>query len=151
MIKGTLDTSIAEAIKNKESYKLKVLRLIKSEFQKFETSGKDKSLDEATEIKILKKMQKQWKEELEAFIEAGRDTFDLTLELKYLETFIPKEMTEEEQKEISKKIIDTYLLGLPIEERKGMKHLGAIMKIINKEYPLINGKIVSEVYRSIIS
>lgn len=142
-----IDGLIANAMKSKEEYKLKVLRLIKSEYQKFITSGSGKQLDDSNEIKILKKMQKQWKEELEAFIEAGRETFDLTLELKYLETFIPAEMSDEEQRNAALNIINRYLLGLPIEERRTMKHLGAIMKIINAEYPTISGKLVSEIYR----
>lgn len=152
ILKDNLDTYIATAMTEgeKSKYKLKVLRLIKAEYQKFLTSGKDKVLDEATEIKILKKLQKQWKEELEAFINAGRETFDLTLELKYLETFIPKEMSEEEQKNIAQSIIDKYLRSLPVDERKTMKHLGAIMKIINTDNPMINGKLVSEVYRKTI-
>lgn len=66
ILKDNLDTYIATAMTEgeKSKYKLKVLRLIKAEYQKFLTSGKDKVLDEATEIKILKKLQKQWKEEL---------------------------------------------------------------------------------------
>lgn len=150
MLKENIDNFIAELIKNKQSYKVKVLRLIKSEYQKFETSGKDKVLDDATEIKILKKLQKQWKEELELFNKAGRDTLHLTLELEYLESFLPKEMTEEEQREKAADIIEKYLTGLPIEERKSMKYLGAIMKIIKDNYPTIDGKIVSEVYKKLL-
>lgn len=150
MIRETLDSLIAEAIKAKQNYKVKVLRLIKAEYQKYETSGKDKILNDAIELKILKKLQKQWKEELEAFIEAKRETFDLTLELKYLESFLPKEMTEEEQKDKAVTIIENYLKGLPIEDRQSMKHLGAIMKVINSQYPMINGKLVSDIYKKTI-
>jgi len=150
MIKEQLNDMIASAMKARQSNKLKVLRLIKSEYQKFITSGNDKELTDNEEVKILKKLQKQWKEELESFIKAGRDTFDLTLELKYLESFIPQELSEEEQSNIASKVINAYLKGLPIEERVSMKHLGAIMKIINKEYSGIQGKLVSELYRKLI-
>lgn len=151
MIKDKLNTLIAEALKSKENYKLKVLRLIKSEYQKFETSGADKKLDDSNEIKILKKMQKQWKEELDILIKAGRDSNSLKEELEYLESFLPKEMTEAEQKSAAKHVIMKYLIGFPLEERQSMKHLGAIMKIMNKEYPMINGKIVSDVFKGIIA
>lgn len=150
MIKETLDSLIAEAMKAKNNSKLKVLRLIKAEYQKFITSGKDKELDDNSELKILKKLQNQWKEELEAFKTAGRNIVDLTVELEYLESFLPKEMSEEQQKEYAQKIIDVYLKGLPIEERASMKYLGAIIKIVNKEYPFINGKLVSELYKKTI-
>lgn len=150
MIKEKLNNLIATAIKSKNPSKLKVLRLIKAEYQKFETSGSNKVLDDAAEITILKKLQKQWKEELEAFSAAGRDTTALAIELGYLEEFLPKELTEAEQEEVIRKIIIKYLQDLPIEERASMKNLGGIMKIIKKEYPSIEGKKVSEMYKSII-
>lgn len=150
MLREQLNDMIALAMKSKQSSKLKVLRLIKSEYQKFITSGNNSELTDNEEIKILKKLQKQWKEELEAFINAGRDAFDLTLELKYLESFIPKELSEKEQKDIATVVIEKYLKGLPIEERVSMKHLGAIMKIINKEYTGIQGKLVSDLYKELI-
>lgn len=150
MLREQLNDMIALAMKSKQSNKLKVLRLIKSEYQKFITSGNNSELTDNEEIKILKKLQKQWKEELEAFINAGRDAFDLTLELKYLESFIPKELSEKAQKDIATVVIEKYLKGLPIEERVSMKHLGAIMKIINKEYTGIQGKLVSDLYKELI-
>jgi len=150
MLREQLNDMIALAMKSKQSSKLKVLRLIKSEYQKFITSGNNSELTDNEEIKILKKLQKQWKEELEAFINAGRDAFDLTLELKYLESFIPKELSEKEQKDIATVVIEKYLKDLPIEERVSMKHLGAIMKIINKEYTGIQGKLVSDLYKELI-
>jgi len=151
IIKNNLDTFIAKVMKEQDNSKLKVLRLIKSEYQKFETSGADKKLDDSNEIKILKKMQKQWKEELDILTKAGRDNTSLKEELEYLESFLPKEMTEAEQKSAAKHVIMKYLIGFPLEERQSMKHLGAIMKIMNKEYPMINGKIVSEVFKGIIA
>ena len=58
MIKEKIDGLIAEAMKAKDSSKLKVLRLIKSEYQKFETTKDNKGnlniLDEGNEVKILK-------------------------------------------------------------------------------------------------
>ena len=151
IIKNNLDTFIAKVMKEQDNSKLKVLRLIKSEYQKFETSGADKKLDDSNEIKILKKMQKQWKEELDILTKAGRDNTSLKEELEYLESFLPKEMTEAEQKSAAKHVIMKYLIGFPLEERQSMKHSGAIMKIMNKEYPMINGKIVSEVFKGIIA
>lgn len=147
MLNENINTLIADAIKNKQNYKTKVLRLIKSEYQKFLTSGSNKELTDAEEIKILKKLQKQWKEELESLIKNNRETFDLTLEIKYLESFIPQELSEKEQRDIISKVIETYLKDIPVENRKTMQHLGGIMKIINSDYPTINGRFVAEVYR----
>ena len=150
MIREQIDNMIALAMKSGQYNKLKVLRLIKAEYQKYETAARDNYLDDAIEIKILKKMQKQWKEELDAFVNAGRDAFDLKLELEYLESFIPKEMSEQEKIDAATFVIEKYLKELPIEDRASMKHLGAIMKIINKEYAGIEGKLVADLYKKII-
>jgi uncharacterized protein YqeY len=147
MLKDKFNALIADAMKRKENYKTKVLRLIKSEYQKFLTSGSNKELTDAEEIKILKKLQKQWKEELESLIENNRETFDLTLEIKYLESFIPQELSEKEQRDIISKVIEKYLKDIPVKNRKTMQHLGGIMKIINSNYPTISGRFVAEVYK----
>ena len=154
MIKEKLDTLIANAMKAKDNSKLKVLRLIKSEFQKFETTKDNKGnlnvLSDANEIKILKKMYTQFIEETEAFRKAGRDVTEMEIENIYLKSFIPAEPSSEEQESLTRQVIEAYMAGLPIEERKGMKHLGSIMKIVKNTYPAIEGKMVSDIYKQII-
>ena len=147
MLKENINDLIAAAMKAREGNKVKVLRLIKSEFLKFLTTGSHKELTDAEEVKILKKLQKQWKEEIDAFNKAGREMPDLTLELEYLESFMPKEMSEGVQMEKANNIIEAYLKGLPIEERASMKYLGAVIKIINQEYPMIENKLISDLYK----
>ena len=103
-------------------------------------------------IKILKKLHKQWKDEWQSFIDAGRtkEALELGAELKTLEALIPAEPSEEETEAKIKDVIENYLLGLPVEERKSMKHLGAIMKLVKADNPLADGKLVSSVYKKII-
>jgi uncharacterized protein YqeY len=153
MIRDLLDVFIAHAMKEEKDkkYKLRVLRLIKSEYQKYETSGKDKILDDANEIKILNKLRSQWKESIEAFKSNGREVAELELEVKYLESLMPRELSIEEQKTKITEVINDYLKNVKEEDRNSMKHLGAIMKIINSKYPSIGGKLVSEIYKQIIS
>ena len=154
MYKEKIDTLIANAMKAKDNSKLKVLRLVKSEFQKFETTKDNKGnlnvLSDANEIKILKKMYTQFTEETEAFRKAGRDVTKMEIENNYLKSFIPEEPSSEEQESLARQIIETYLTGFPIEERRTMKHLGAIMKIIKDTYSCIEGKMVSEIYKEVI-
>lgn len=156
MYKETIDNLIKDAMLNKKTVDLKVLRLIKSEYQTFSTTKNNKGnlnvLDDVAEIKILKKLQKQWKDELDAFIKAGRteEALKLGAELKTLETLIPAEPSQEEIENKIKSIIESYLLGLPIEERASMKYLGAIMKLVKADNPLVNGKLISEIYKKII-
>ena len=74
----------------------------------------------------------------------------MEIENNYLKSLIPEEPSSEEQESLARQIIEAYLTGLPIEERRTMKHLGAIMKIIKDTYPCIEGKMVSEIYKKVI-
>lgn len=150
MLKEKLTSLIAEAMKDNNKSRLKVLRLIKSEYQKFETSGKDKKLTDADEITILKKLRKQWIEEIQLYRDANRDVTELSEELMNLDGFIPEELSEDKQYAIIQATMDKYFMDIPVIERKSMKHLGAVMKIIKQTYPIIEGKKVSEVYKEIL-
>lgn len=156
MLKEKIDKLIKKAILDENRADLKVLRLIKAEFQTFETSKDNKGnvnvLDDVQEVKILKKLHKQWKEEWESFVAAGRtkDALALGAEVKTLESFIPAEPSAEETEAAIKAIIEKYLMGLPVEERKSLKHLGAVMKLVKAENPLVEGKTVSDIYKKII-
>ena len=61
MLKENIDNLIKTALLNKKKTDLKVLRLIKSEFQTFETSKDNKGnlnvLDDVQEVNILKKLK----------------------------------------------------------------------------------------------
>lgn len=156
MYRENIDELIKKAMLAQKKLDLKVLRLIKAEYQTFSTTKDNKGnlnvLDDVQEIKILKKLHKQWKDEWQSFIDAGRtkEALELGAELKTLEALIPAEPSEEETETKIKNVIESYLLGLPIEERKSMKHLGAIMKLVKADNPLADGKLVSSVYKKII-
>lgn len=157
MYRENIDELIKKAMLAQKKLDLKVLRLIKAEYQTFSTTKDNKGnlnvLDDVQEIKILKKLHKQWKDEWQSFIDAGRtkEALELGAELKTLEALIPAEPSEEETETKIKNVIESYLLGLPIEERKSMKHLGAIMKLVKADNPLADGKKVSEIYKKVIN
>ena len=54
MIRNNIETLIAEAMKSKDTVRLSVLRMVKSEFVKAEKDGN--TIDEATEATMLSKM-----------------------------------------------------------------------------------------------
>lgn len=155
MYKESIDNLIKTAMLNKNLTDLKVFRLIKAEFKTFSTTrgnnGNLNVLDEAAEIKILKKLHKQWKEEYDSFVTVGRDkeAAELNEELKVLEALIPAEPSQEEIESKIKTIIENYLMGLPIEERASMRHLGIIMKLVKAEIPTVDGKLVSSIYKKL--
>ena len=83
-------------MKNQDSVKVNVLRLIKTEFVKKEKEGKE--LTEAIEATILTKMVAQREDSINQFTKANR--FDLVekeqAELSILKEFAPKEVSEED-------------------------------------------------------
>ena len=154
MLRETIDNLIKTALLNKKKTDLKVLRLIKAEFQTFETSMSNKGvinvLDDVQQINILKKLKKSWEDERDSFKSAGRDVTDLNAEIDVLNALIPSEPSDEEYQVYVKDAIHSYMQGVPVEERKSMKHLGAIMKILKAANPLLDSKKISVIYKEII-
>ena len=154
MLRETIDNLIKTALLNKRKTDLKVLRLIKSEFQTFETSKDNKGnlnvLDDVQEVNILKKLKKSWEDERDSFRDAGRDITELSSEINVLDALIPSEPSDEEYQTYVKDAIHNYMQGVPVEERKSMKHLGAILKILKTANPLLDSKKVSVIYKEIL-
>jgi uncharacterized protein YqeY len=97
-----------EAMKSKDEAALRGLRAIKAEIIKAKTEpGAGGEIDEATEQKFLVKMMKQRRDSLEIFEKQGRE--DLATkekeEMRIIEKFLPKQLSESEIKEAVSKII----------------------------------------------
>lgn len=142
MIRNNIETLIAEAMKNKDTVRLSVLRLIKTEFVKAEKDGKN--VDEATEAVMLTKMVSQREDAIKQFTEANRNDLveEETAQLQILKEFAPKAVSEDEIKEALQKMVDDGLEP----SMKNMKEFISRIKII---YPTANGKIVSDFIKSL--
>lgn len=142
MIRNNIETLIAEAMKNKDTVRLSVLRLIKTEFVKAEKDGKN--IDEATEAVMLTKMVAQREDAIKQFTEANRNDLveEETAQLQILKEFAPKAVSEEEIKEALQKMVDDGLEP----SMKNMKEFISRIKVI---YPTANGKIVSDFIKSL--
>lgn len=142
MIRNNIETLIAEAMKNKDTVRLSVLRLIKTEFVKAEKDGKN--VDEATEAVMLTKMVAQREDAIKQFTEANRNDLveEETAQLQILKEFAPKAVSEDEIKEALQKMVDDGLEP----SMKNMKEFISRIKII---YPTANGKIVSDFIKSL--
>ena len=142
MIRNNIETLIAEAMKNKDTVRLSVLRLIKTEFVKAEKDGKN--IDEATEAVMLTKMVAQREDAIKQFTEANRNDLveEETAQLQILKEFAPKAVSEDEIKEALQKMVDDGLEP----SMKNMKEFISRIKII---YPTANGKIVSDFIKSL--
>ena len=150
MLHTELDKYIAEARKNGYKSTLKVLQLVKAEFQKFLTSSKDAKLDEVQEAKILLKMKDQWLDELQTREKAGRDTTELRSDVELLTGYIPALPTTEDIESYTREAVTAYKTTMPDGYALSMRDMMPIMSIVKEKYPLADGKVISQVVRSFL-
>lgn len=141
-MRNKIDLLISEATKSKEIEKLKVLRLIKAELLKASKSGHDFDDD-----KILLKMADQRKDSIRQYMAAGR--MDLVeweqKELDILKEYLPTQPSEDEVREYTVEILKSAGRTLTMRDMK------LILGEVQKKYPGVSGKIVSEELKKFIS
>lgn len=125
-----INDDIKTAMRNKDKKKLAALRAIKAELLLIKT-GADTStteIPEELEIKTLQKLVKQRKDSAATYKEQGRN--DLADEEEYqlgiIEEYLPKQIGEDEIKEIVKGIIEKT-------SATSMKDMGKVMGAAQKE------------------
>tara|TARA_Y100001970_G_C13672352_1_gene573657 strand:+ start:60 stop:512 length:453 start_codon:yes stop_codon:yes gene_type:complete len=126
-----IEEKLNESLKNKDKSVFPTLRLVISAIKDFKIASKvkDKDLKDQEIISILKKMTKQRNDSCEAYKKAGRE--DLLKkeqeELAIINSFLPKQMSEEESKNICEKVIKD--LGAT-----SIKDMGKVMGTLKKDY-----------------
>ena len=126
-----IEEKLNESLKIKDKTVFPTLRLIISAIKDFKIASKIKegSLKDQEIISILKKMNKQRNDSCEAYKKAGRD--DLLKkeqdEILIINNFLPKQMSDEETKNICKKVIENL-------QAKSIKDMGKVMGALKKEY-----------------
>ncbi|WP_026569906.1 MULTISPECIES: GatB/YqeY domain-containing protein [Sediminibacillus] len=102
-----LNQDMKQAMKNKDKQALSVIRMVKASLQNEAIKlGKDE-LSEEEELTVLSRELKQRKDSLQEFKEAGRDDLAEKLEdeIKVLQAYMPKQLTEEELEQIVQETI----------------------------------------------
>ena len=145
-LKTEVMQQLKAAMKSKDKLALDSLRAIKSELLLLETSGGDGEVTEDQELKILQKMVKQRKDSAATFIEQGRE--DLAepeiAQAKIISKFLPKQMNEDEVKEIIQKIVSQT-------GANSMADMGKVMGMASKELAgKSDGKTISDIVRSLL-
>lgn len=149
-LKKQIIADLTAAMKAKEADKLTVLRSIKTEIQKVEIAqrhGDAVELDDAGVLSVLTKAAKQRKDSIEQFEAANRqDLADKELfELGVIETYLPKQMNEDEITAIVKEVI----------AQTGAKDASEMGKVMGALMPKVKGKadggLVNKIVRSILS
>lgn len=138
-----LDDLIKGAMKSGEKTRLGVFRSIKTAIMEFRTAKDAKPLDDASEIKVLRKMIAQREDAAAEYVRGGRE--DLAekelLEVQVIKEFLPAEITRETIEEAARGIIDV----------KELKMMGGYIKALKEKFPTADGKLISEVVKMIIN
>lgn len=142
-----INEEIKNAMKNQEKDKLDALRSIKKAIIEFNTSGSGKELDENEAIKLLNQQAKMRKESIEMYENAGRTELSQKEknELEVIMAFLPKQLSEDEIKEVIIKIKNQVGANSPSDMGKLM---GPVMKELSGK---ADGKLIQSLVKEILS
>jgi uncharacterized protein YqeY len=141
-----INNDIKEAMKAKQAERLAALRAIKSEILLAQTAGTGEITAEG-EIKIIQKLVKQRKDSAEIYKTSGRnDLYDKEMgELKYIEEYLPAQMSDSELSAIVKKIIEQT-------GASSIKDMGKVIGLVNKEVAgKAEGKTIAEKVKQLLT
>jgi uncharacterized protein YqeY len=138
---------IKTAMKAKDKVALETLRNIKKVFLEAKTApGANDSLSDADALKIMQKLVKQGKDAAEIYIQQGRqDLADEELaQVKVIEIYLPKQMSEEELVAALKAIIAET-------GADGAKDMGKVMGVATKKLAgLAEGRLISSKVKELL-
>jgi uncharacterized protein YqeY len=136
------------AMKAKDENALRALRAIKAAIIIAKTAeGAGGVLKEEDEIKMLQKLVKQRKDSFEIFTQQNREALAKIEkdEMDIIEQFLPKQLSEEEIKNIVTKIIAETGATSPAD-------MGKVMGVANKQLAgQADGKTISNVVKSLLA
>ena len=131
-LKKQIEEKLNQALKSKDKNTYPTLRLVVSAIKDAEIASRTKGQKEMSDSEltaILKKMIKQRNESCEVYKKAGRkELLEIEeSEIKIIDTFLPKQLSEEETKKICKEVIES--LGA-----SNLKDMGKIMGALKQKY-----------------
>ncbi|UOY94053.1 GatB/YqeY domain-containing protein [Ectobacillus sp. JY-23] len=139
----TLNNDMKQAMKNKEKERLSVIRMVKAALQN-EAIKMQRTLNEDEELTVLSREAKQRKDSLLEFEKAGREDLvnKVKDEMKVLETYMPKQLTEEELTAIIRDVIAATgasskadmgkVMGAVIPKTKGKADGSLVNKLVSQ-------------------
>ena len=121
------------ALKSKDKTSVSTFRLILAAIKERDianrSGGKKEEIKDPEIIKVLRKMRKQRQESAALYKKGGRpELFEVEeAEIRIIDTFLPKQLSEEETKKICKEIIETV-------GASSIKDIGKIMEQLKQKY-----------------
>lgn len=149
-----IDELIKNAMHEKNTELLGVLKLIKTEFLKkaTEPGRTSKELTEKEQMKVLMKMAAAHKDSIEQYDKAGRSDLSKNekKELEIINGFLPKEATDEEIAEYTSLAVSIYKTTKDDGYALSMKDMKGIMALVKEKYPTANGGVISKTLKNIL-
>jgi len=139
MLRERLERDYREALKRKDSVKISILRILKSDMQNYMIEKKLKELGDEEIIPIIQKRLKRHQEAIEQFRKGGRDDLVQKEEAEQviLKVYVPEPLSEDELKAVVKDAIVEL-------QASGKKDFGKVMKaVIERVKGRADGKKVS--------
>ena len=139
MLKDNLKKQSIEALKNRDSKRVEVLRFLVSLLDKKELQLPVGQMTEADELGVLRKELKNKEEAKELFLKGNRPDLveQMDYEIGVVKEYLPPEINEEQIEEIVKQVI----------EEKG-NNFGLVMKeTMNKLGGAVDGGVVSRIVK----
>ncbi len=149
-LKKKIEDKLNEALKAKDKNTYPTLRLIVSAIKDAEIAGRSKGLKEIKDSDItslLKKMIKQRNESCEVYEKAGRSELleNEKKEIGVINNFLPKQLSEEETKNICQDTIKST-------GASSMKDMGKIMGVLkSKHAESLDFSKVSKILKELLS
>lgn len=141
MLKESINGQIAFAMKLNDKIKVEALRAIKTAFMNWETAKENvgKSLDEATEFNIIRKLFSQYEDAAKQCNDGKHDELvaEYLATASILKEYLPKPATEEE--------IVFAFRNIEIDIEPIKKNMGVFIKHIKEMLPNADGKLVSQI------
>ena len=152
---------VQQAMKSRNKTELRAYKNLKAEIQVFKTAKNAKPYDEAAEISIIKKYCEKLEKSILSFSEANRDDLvaEYTDELVVLKKLLPEPVDESQIRLFIGFDLEYFsqfreeFLSEKGEITKGIqipkKEMGNAIKYLKSKFPQADGKLISNVVKSI--
>ena len=132
-LREKINEQFTTALKSKNKTSVSTFRLILAAIKERDianrSGGKKEEIKDPEITKVLRKMRKQRQESADLYKKGGRqELFEVEeAEIRIIDTFLPKQLSEEETKKICKEIIETV-------GASSIKDIGKIMEQLKQKY-----------------
>lgn len=143
-IQNLINHDIKQAMLAKDVEKLAALRSVKSAFLLEASKDGRSEISDEIALKIIVKLVKQRKDSAQIYNEQNRQDLekDELEQLKHLEVYLPKQLSEDEVKIIIDTIVDDL-------DAVSMKDMGRVMSEANKKIgSQADGKLIANIVRN---